>query len=254
MTPFDDGDIVDGAKPGGATTSHSILVPDLTALLAASQASTTRQGLERLVVEENLLGKGTSEGRQRAFRGLRELYLLDPERILFRSLRDLWTEDLGSRQLLAGLCAYARDSTYRATGKAVLSARVGDTVPPAALSAALQETFPGRYSPASAQKIARNTGAAWGQSGHLVGRTGKARVRIEPRPVATAYALLLGHLQGLRGDGLLDTMWTTYLDLGPTEVLECAQEAGRRGYLEFRSGGGVLEVTFRHLLRNPVTA
>src|SRR4051812_4720478 len=90
-------------RPGGTNTSHTIAVDLLTSLLAALPAAATREDYERVAVEENVLGRATRAGRARTFRYLRELYLLDPSRLLFRALRDLWDEDPSARPLLACL-------------------------------------------------------------------------------------------------------------------------------------------------------
>jgi hypothetical protein len=72
---------------------------------------------------------------------------------------------------------------------------------------------------------------------------------VEPRPAALAFALLLGHLQGARGQSLYDTQWTAFFDADIREIEAMAEVAGQRGYIELRSGGGIVEIGFRHLLR-----
>ena len=69
----------------------------------------TQAAYERAVLDDNVLGKDTVGARQRTLRYLRELYLLRPDSLLFRALRDLWTDDPAGQPLLAGLCALARD-------------------------------------------------------------------------------------------------------------------------------------------------
>lgn len=245
----DDVDIVSGKVPGGANTSHTIALAHLTSLLAGVPASATRRDYEDAAVHQNLLGRTTFEGRRRTFRYLRELYLLDPQRILFRSLRDLWDEDPRSRPHLGGLSALARDSAFRATADQVLSAPPGAIVTADDLAGAVQDAFPSAYNASSAAKIGRNTASSWTQTGHLAGRTRKTRQPIVPTPVSATFAVLLGFLQGARGQALFDTLWTRFLDATPREIEHLASEASQRGYLELRSAGGVVEVSFRHLLR-----
>lgn len=248
MVILDDRDIVNGSMPGGANTSGSMLLPMLQSLLAAVPAAAPASEYERVSIENNVLGRETYEGRRRSFRALREMYLLDPDRLLFRALRDLWSQDPASQPILAGLELLARDSVFRATAARVLQAREGEVVTSADLASVLLERFP-TYSRASAAKIGRNTSASWSQTGHLVGRTDKARVHVQASPATFAFAAFLGYLQGLRGEFIFDSIWMDFLDLPAGDRGGMAQESARRGYIEYRAGGNVVEVGFRHLGR-----
>ena len=245
---FNDDDIVDGASPGGANTSASMLLSTLQTLLASAPSTAVFADYQRQAIEFNILGRDTFEGRRRTFRALREMYLLDSERILFRALRDLWNENPLAQPLLAGLSVLARDSSFRATAQLVLTTRPENSVSNAMMADVLLSTFPG-YSRPTAEKVGRNTSASWSQTGHLAGRTHKVRALVEPTPVSMAYAMFLGYIQGLRGRPLLDSQWVEFLDvpLGEREAL--AMDAARKGYLEYKTGGNVIEVGFRHLLR-----
>lgn len=63
------------------------------------------------------------------------------------------------------------------------------------------------------------------------------------------YALLLGYLQGVRGDALLDTIWARVLDQPRSRLIDLGVAASQRGMLEFRHAGGLIDVGFRELLR-----
>ena len=118
--------IRDGFESGGATTSSTIVFPALCVLLGATRRATPIDEYERLVVDDNLLGSPTQNARKRMFRTLRELYVLRPDTVLFRSLRDLWDEDPAAQPLLAGMCALARDSVFRASFAAIRGTTPGD--------------------------------------------------------------------------------------------------------------------------------
>src|SRR5690606_6612604 len=83
-------EIVDGSASGGTNTSHTIVLPALCALLDAVPPSASLADYSHAVLDDNILGKATEGSRKRTFRYLRELYLLRPDSILFRALRDLW--------------------------------------------------------------------------------------------------------------------------------------------------------------------
>jgi hypothetical protein len=244
-------EIVPGDRSGGATTSHTIVIPSLVVLLSAVDQQGGLADYEQAVLEQNVLGKDTTGARQRTLRYLRELYLLRPDSILFRALRDLWTDDVAGQPLLAGLCAMARDSVFRASSPAIFDTNPGDEVTSTDLADAVDKTFPATYSESTLAKIGRNTFSSWEQTGHLeaVARTEKVRRRPACTSSATAYALLLGHLDGTRGEALFDTVWAQALDHPRSHLIELAIVASQRSLIDFRHSGGVTEVGFTELLR-----
>jgi len=244
-------DIVSGETSGGTNTSHTIIVPSLQLLLSKRPSSATMADYEAAIVDDNALAKGTVASRKRTFRYLRELYLLRPDAILFRALRDLWNDDPKGQPLLAGLCALARDPVFRASSERVLSTGVGDELASSNLAIAVEDSFPGSYSDSTLAKIGRNTYSSWEQTGHLspVGRSQKVRRRPVCTPSTTAYALLLGHLEGERGAALFDTFWVSILGQPRSHLIELATVASRRMLTDFRNSGGVIDVGFSELLR-----
>ena len=244
-------EIVPGDRSGGTNTSHTIVVPALVQLLSAVDRSADAAEYERSVLAENVLGKETAGSRQRTFRYLRELYLLRPDSTLFRALRDLWTDDPAGQPLLAGLCALARDAVFRASSTAIFASEPGDEVTSVDLAEAAEKAFPTAYSDSTLAKIGRNTFSSWEQTGHLkaVARSQKIRRRPICTPSTTAFALLLGHLEGVRGAALFDTVWARVLDHPRSHLTELAVVASQRSLIDFRHSGGVTEVGFTELLR-----
>jgi hypothetical protein len=244
-------EIVPGDRSGGTNTSHTIVVPALIQLLTSVDRGADATTYERAVLEENVLGKDTAGSRKRTLRYLRELYLLRPDSILFRSLRDLWTDDPEGQPLLAGLCALARDPVFRASAPAIFSSEPGDDVTSVHLSEAVEKAFPTAYNESTLAKIGRNTFSSWEQTGHLEARARTEKVRQRPvcTPATTAYALLLGHLEGVRGAALFDTVWTRALDHPRSHLTDLAIVASQRSLIDFRHSGGVTDVGFTELLR-----
>lgn len=246
-----DDEILPGHRSGGTNTSHTIVVPALQRLLAEVPRSAPAEAYETAVLEDNILGKDTVGSRKRTFRYLRELYLLRPDSVLFRALRDLWTDEPAGQRLLAGLCALARDTSFRASVDAILGTDPGDELTSRDLAAAVDKVFPTAYSDATLAKVGRNTFSSWEQTGHLepAGRSTKIRRRPPCTPAATAYALLLGHLEGTRGAALFDTIWAQVLDHPRPHLMEYATVASQRSLIDFRHSGGITEVGFSELLR-----
>jgi hypothetical protein len=244
-------EIVPGDRSGGTNTSHTIVVPALEQLLGSIDRHADPGAYERAVLEQNVLGKDTAGARKRTLRYLRELYLLRPDSILFRALRDLWTDEIGGRSLLAGLCALARDPVFRASAGFIFETDPGDEVTSADLALTVEKVFPSAYSESTLAKIGRNTFSSWEQTGHLraLARTEKVRSRPSCTPATVAYALLLGHLEGVRGEALFDTIWSLTLDHPRSHLVELATVASQRSLIDFRHSGGVTEVGFTELLR-----
>ena len=119
------------------------------------------------------------------------------------------------------------------------------------LAKAAGEHFPGSYSDSTLAKIGRNTFSSWEQTGHLAAGepAKKVRVRAVCRPANVAYALLLGHLQGVSGQALFETLWAHVLDQPRSHLVDMAFGASQRGLIEFRHAGGVMDVSFHQLLR-----
>jgi hypothetical protein len=105
-----------------------------------------------------------------------------------------------------------------------------------------------RFNDSTLDKVVRNASASWCQSGHLQGRVRKIRCLVRPTPVATAYALVLGFLEGLRGARLFTTQWTRVLDLQEAELRHLATEAKRIGLIDLKMAADVIEVGFSPIL------
>ena len=160
-------------------------------------------------------------------------------------------DDPAARPLLAGLCAVARDSVFRASAPAIMRSTPGETLTSRDFAAVVGQHFPDAYSESTLAKIGRNTFSSWQQTGHLesVERTTKTRVRAVCRPANIAYALLIGHMLGARGQTLFETVWAQILDQPRSHLVDLAVDASMAGLIEFRHAGGVIDVGFRELLR-----
>ena len=227
------------------------MVSSLQCLFAEVPADAAPAAYRGAVMEENILGKQTASGREWAFRQLRRFYALDPRCLLFRAMRDLWEHDMTSQPLLAVLCALARDPVLRASAEVIITSDPGDEVTSGDFEAAIEKKFPGAYKEITRRTTAQKVASSWDQAGHLhqVKPGSKVRIRVHPTPAATAYALMLGYLQGMRGQALFGTLWTCVLDHPVSHLMDLAATASQTGMLEFRNAGGVVEITFRELFR-----
>ena len=238
--------------PTGTHLSSTIKLEDIRNLLTylpASQA-TTKEDYREAVIEHNVLGKPTVGARRTAFERLRELYGLDPNLLVFRSLLDLWKEDEAAQPEIALLCSTARDPILREITPFLLQLPVGAQVTTQSISEEAESRFPGKFLPSSRDRLGRNAAASWRKAGLLSGGKVKLRARPSGRPTSVAYALLLGDLCGKRGQRLFSTLWSSILSAPIHELTDLAITASQQGWIEYRASGNVVEVSFRHLMRD----
>jgi hypothetical protein len=224
------------------------MLDELSALLESVPAVASKDQYWSAIVEDNALGKSTTATRKLTAQRLTELYALEPSVPLFRVLRRFWQDDEPGRPLLALLCALARDPLLRATAEPVLAMTAGEELSRQKITDAIRSAVGGRLNDATLDKVVRNVSSSWNQSGHLQGRVRKFRQIIRPTPLATAYALMLGYLEGLRGGRLFETNWTRVLDASPLELRNVATEAKRLSGLDLKAAGDVIEVGFTTVL------
>lgn len=218
------------------------MLSELSDLLAALPGFATREDYASAIISDNVLGKQTASTRRLTNQRLGELYGLDPQIPIFRVLRRLWEIDWTGRPLLALLCALGRDPLLRATAPTVLSLEVGEELVRSTFVEAVKQSAGDRLNDSILDKVARNAGSSWTQSGHLEGRVRKIRKRVEPTPGAVVFALWFGSLYSLSGEELLATPWTSVLDRTPPELFDLVLRAKQLRLLHARIGGGVIEI------------
>lgn len=228
----------------GTHTSRTIMLDELSRLLDAAAGEASRADYADAVMAHNCLGKRTAATRKLSLQRLTELYGLDPQLILFRVLRDLWSRHEGSRPLLAMLLALARDPLLRATANAVIRTPCGREFARQPMKDALSAAVGDRLNDATLDKVVRNASSSWTQSGHFRGRGRKTRQKVDATPAATTYALLLGFAVGRRGRLLFETPWAAILDTAPDDLVDAAVDAKRLGLLDLKQSGSMIDVSF----------
>jgi len=226
----------------GTHTSRTIMLRELTDLLTAVPESASREDYASAVVEDNVLGKQTMSNRRLTNQRLGELYGLDPRIPIFRVFRRLWEVDEAGRPLLALLCALGRDPLLRVTASTILSLEAGEELVRLTFVEDIRQSVGNRLNETTLDKVARNAGSSWTQSGHLEGRVRKIRKHVEPTPGAVAFALWIGSLFSFSGEELLLTPWTSVFDRTPEMLLDTVLRAKRLRLLHARVGAGVVEI------------
>lgn len=228
----------------GPHAARTMMLGDLSLLLAHTSQASSRTDYVAAVVEGNVLGKPTRKARQLAARHMAALYALDPSSPIFRALRRLWSYAEAAQPQLALVAALARDPLLRSTQSFILRQSVGAAVPREALQGVLASEYPDRFSSASLQSFAQNIGGTWTAAGLLQGKVRKTRAAIHPHPESVALLLFLGYLEGLTGQSLFSSAWMDLLGSSAEELEALANAASHRGLLVFMNAGGVKEVRF----------
>lgn len=237
------------AGRGGGHGARTMMLDELRTLLSfVDDAGAPREAYVNAVEIDNCLGKRSGRTRKITASHLIELYALDPQIALFRSLLFFWKRDAEGQSLLALQCAFARDAILRMSAPFIFRAHEGDRVTRESMEEFLDSLEPDRFSKATLGSTARNINSTWTQSGHLQGRVKKVRSRAKATSGSTAYALFLGYLQGIRGEALFSTEYAKLLDCSVDRAIELAEEASRRGWIVFKRVGRVIEVLFPHLI------
>ncbi len=234
---------------GGVHTARTMMLAELRALLSfVDVVDSARSDYLEAIQTVNCLGKRSGKTRTLTFRHLADLYALNPNMLVFRSLRFFWQRDVDGQPLLAALCAYSRDPLIRATAPFVLGFQEGATVTREGMEEFIDAQEPGRFSKATLKSTAQNINSSWTQSGHLAGRVRKVRARAVATPAAASLALLLGYVSGLRGESLFKSDFTRMLDCSFEKTIELAEDASRRGWISLKRVGQVVEVLFPNLI------
>lgn len=235
-------------KQTGGHMARSMMLSELTELLAAVPAGASVAGYRRAIVDENALGKPTSSSREKSFRHLVELYTLDSGAALFRVMRQFAQEDTASLPLLAATVAYSRDPQLKQSFDLIRMLAPGEVLPRERMEAHLESGFPGRFSAAMKKSLAQNVNTTWTGAGHLKGTAVKRRAVPEARMVASTFGVFAGYLLGLRGQAVVESEFGPLVGADATVLTRHLSSASGRGWLRFRHAGGVFEVDFSPLL------
>jgi hypothetical protein len=232
----------------GTHSSRTMMLSELQSLLSAVPGNRERPDYEQAVLEDNCLAKQTLATRTLSLQRLSELYGLDPGIPLFRIMRDLWNVTQESQPQLALLLALARDPLLRISASPVLNTAIGKEFARQEMTDALADATGGRFNESTLDKIVRNASSSWTQSGHMQGRARKFRQQVRATPAASAFAFLLGYMQGIRGQNLFQCPWVKALDLDELEARERADDVKRLGLLDIKQSGSLIDIAFPTLM------
>jgi hypothetical protein len=230
---------------GGAHLARTIMLEELRELISCvGVENVTHDDYVKAIIDDNCLGKRCYESRKQAVRHLTSLYGLDRSIPICNSLFYFWNRDKDGQPLLALLCAHARDAVLRSSFPFIQSFKEGDRVTREALVDYLENLDPGRLSIGTRNAVAKNLNSTWTQSGHLHGRGKKIRIKAVATPGSAAFAILLGYVQGNRGEELFTCIQSKLLDCSKEDVFSLAEEATRRNWMTMNRLKDVVSISF----------
>jgi hypothetical protein len=230
---------------GGAHQSKTLMLAEIGELLRAGVTEAT--DFRSKVLDENILGKATSNGRESAFRNLSSLYGLSTVPVLTKAFLSFSKNDRVDHQLLALLIALSRDPLLRDSALPVVDTTVSMSAQWPRFAARFNALHPGRFSEKMVRSLSQNCASTWTQTGHLEGNK-KQRKKVHPSAPAAALAALIATVCGFSGPAILSSGWFRILDLDPDTALDALRSAEAHGYARVRAAGDVIEISVRQQL------
>jgi len=240
-----------GFSKGGVLSSRSVMLPELSALLALAPKRADAACLENLVIQEDVLHKTSALNRRKTFNFLRRLYGLNSEQAVFREfsrLYELFPDEVVS---MASCLAFAREPVLRACADFVMNVPIGKSLGREDFERWIREYAPGCYSQTMYISFSHNLYASFYQLGYLGEASGKSRLRKrrDVRSAAVAYAAFLDWVTGLNGLNLLTGQFSRTLELTKEEHLSRLSAAGQLDLMRVAHAGGILHLDFSTWLR-----
>ncbi|WP_179861060.1 hypothetical protein [Chromohalobacter japonicus] len=235
-------------QQGSTHTARTLMLSELSTLFDHVAEEAGKEEYLAAIRDANCLSKRSGRTRQLTASHLAYLYGLDSANPIHAGLRYFWSRDEAARPQLALLAAAARDSLLRDLAPAILANPLGTSITRESVEEAIEQRWPGRFSPATRKSVAQNINSSLVQVGYLLGRIKKVRARLEPTTGTVAYALYLAWLQGGRGELLLQSPWCKLLDASQDRLLELAAQASAKGWIVMRRVDNVIDIDFPALV------
>lgn len=198
---------------------------------------------------DNVAGKLSKSNQEKTNRYLKQLYKFDDEDPAFVSFRWFWKNAPESECPIITL-QYAIRNDYLLTEsiEVLQAARIGDKAAINYFVDNLEKCHPNRFTPATLLSVAQNIASSWKQAGFIEGKVKNIRRQPEVGYWAVTFALLLGYLDGMRGEFLLGSKYINALGMPNQRVKELILEASKRDLVQYQSSGHVTAIILSNLL------
>ena len=199
---------------------------------------------------ENVAGKLSKNNQKETYTRLKRLYgftLTDP---FFQSFNYFWgTSSENQLAIISILLAFKNDYLLSESIDLIVNTPIGYKVMIESLEKNIEDLHPNHYSPATLRSTSQNIASSWKQAGFILGKVKNIRVQPEIDYRTVAFALLMGYLEGLRGEFLMGSKYIRALGLPETKTRELIAEAAKRDILQYQHSAHVTTVMFPSLLK-----
>lgn len=217
--------------------------------LSRIMAHGIEQGSFEVSFADNVAGKRSKANKDKTNLSLRNLYRFDLTDPAFAAFLWFWKNSQeADHPILTLLFAISNDFLLSESIEIVQNAPLNQKVTVESLEANLARLHPGRYSPASLRSISQNLASSWKQAGFILGKVKNIRVQPEISYRVVTFGMLLGYLEGMRGEFLLASRYIRSLCLSESQVRELIGDAARRDLLQYQYSGHLTTIAFPNLL------
>jgi len=200
---------------------------------------------------DNVAGKLSKSNQEKTNRYLKQLYGFDLSDSFFSSFSWFWKSTPESEHsLMAIIYAIKNDFLLSESIDVVNSIAIGNKVTIELLERNIQSRYPNRFSKATLRSIAQNIASSWKQAGFIIGKVKNIRVMPDIGYWTVSFALLIGYLEGMRGEFLLGSKYIRTMGLPEAKIRELITEASKRDILQYQYSGHVTTIMFPNLLKS----
>ena len=108
---------------------------------------------------------------------------------------------------------------------------------------------PAKFSATTIRATAQRIASSWKQAGFIEGKVKNIRRQPAITPNIDAFALVLGYLNGARGESLFQTIWAKAIMLPERELRTLTHRAAMAGLLHYQHAGAITIIHFNHLFQ-----
>jgi hypothetical protein len=199
---------------------------------------------------DNVAGKLSKSNQAKTSRYLKQLYGFDMTDPFFSSFTWFWRNAAEQEHsIIAHLYAIRSDYLLSESIEVVQTIPLGNKASIDLFVNNLEKYHPNRFTPATLLSVAQNIASSWKQAGFIVGKMKNIRTQPEIGFWSVTYALLLGYLEGLRGEFLLGSKYVRTLGLMSQKVRDLVTEAAKRDLIQYQYAGQVTTIMFGSLLK-----
>ena len=221
---------------------------ELSLLLGSQPTGASKSDYQTAILDFNVLDKPTESSRVKSNRIITDLYGLDNNQTLFRSLRALYDHSPQALPQLALVLAFCRDALLRKSSELIFRTLPGQTIPRTDMEDLFEQNYPEHFSEAMKKSLSQNVNTSWTFAGHLSGKTVKTKTIAPIQPAATAFAMLAAHLLGLSGAAAIESVFGKLISTDPHATSYALADANSQNLCDFRMSGGITELRFPQFL------